>query len=919
MIGRITMANQVIDRKLDLVRESFRAIGYHDRAIIEDYDFAVQGSQSALGRVDLAAFADPYRHDLQTSCIAVQRVGRDADERGILRNFSYLAPPVGLILTTDYVQIWPVTTSPDPEPLDHVPYDRLSQYFSERARDFHPEFLIAAKSKGLQPSFFDLDRNLFEFAYDATQKILVERFETAVAAARDSISAVGKANVDDLPKAALQILAAAILEDKRLLGDERSTTVVDLVGRSADRYGQYFDQDSATLVGHGVAQIIFDSLRNNVTFRSFTNEMLGYFYENAFVSQDLRKQLGVYYTPRSIAKRILSRLPVEDLAPPDRIIFDGSCGSGNLLLAGYERLRELLPKYWDQEKKHNYLVEKLYGFDLDQFAAQVAGLSLFLIDLPAGDAWNVRTANFLTSGASGLPRPPTILVGNPPFEEPRSSEGRRVQRASLFLEKYLDVLAPECLLGVVLPETFMENPSCQETRRRLLRECEILELWHLPEAVFPLSGAATVIIIAKKLGPVRSMRRGPIRVERVASLSAERKKFLDGGNPRFSYVMPSSKIVSDDSDYRFSPSYLDSSVWDVIHSSKKLGDVVTIRNGIITGKDSRQTDIASGELGTEWKPWLHGSGDLDTYAVIPRRNDFIRYPGKLHRPRRDLEPVFASPNSKVLVNSRRAPGNPWRLYAAIDDVGYFPSQGIHCVTPRDGNVSLEEIAAVLNSPIANAWIDSRNRKNWIVEGNLNDMPFPVFPDAARELVITNVSEIMQLKREYLAGSPRQQSLLASIRKKTEAIDFVIYETMSISDLGLTNLERLFAGYRRPGIEWQNHVKPVEPAERNPGARGWSITGQVLQAHTDDGSVTVWVRGYNDDEPFRIPIPEAMPGWALRSETAFEAEIPWRTRHSLNLDSKDIADFRPIDFAYSTTEELVGLLGAPAKLDEVYGR
>ena len=201
-----------------------------------------------------------------------------------------------------------------------------------------------------------------------------------------------------------------------MLGDNRSSTVEDLIRRSARRYGQYFDVHSLSRIGYDVAQVTFDALRHNVTFRSFTNEMLGHFYENAFVDQQLRRELGIYYTPQSIAKRILTRLPIEDIPPYDRVIFDGSSGSGNLLLAGYERLSDLLPHGWDRDKKHEYLVQRLYGVDVDQFAAQVAGLSLFFIDLPAGDAWDVRAADFLTPGSTKLPKPPTILVGNPPFK-----------------------------------------------------------------------------------------------------------------------------------------------------------------------------------------------------------------------------------------------------------------------------------------------------------------------------------------------------------------------------------------------------------------------------------------------------------------------------------------------------------------------
>ena len=913
------MTSQLSDRALDIVQDTLLDIGYDERAIVANYDFAVPGSQNALDQVDLAAFSDPVRHDLHTSCIVAQRVTPQSNVQATLEKLSYLAAPIALILQADGVDIWPVRSTPSLAPLGHVPYDRLTQYFSERGRDFRPDALGAAKTKGQQISFFDLDRTLLQFAYDATQDILVKRFETAVSAARDSLGARAKQMTGDLTKAVLQILPAAILEDKRLLEVERSFTVEDLVRRSAIRYGQYFDEDSLSRIGRDVGQVTFDALRHNITFRSFTNEMLGYFYENAFVNQELRRQLGVYYTPRSIARRILTRLPVEDIPPTDRVVFDGSSGSGNLLLAGYERLVDLLPSGWDRDKKHNYLVQRVHGVDVDPFAAQVAGLSLFFIDLPAGDAWDVRTDDFLTAGSTPFSKPPTILVGNPPFEELRSSEGKRRQRASLFLSKYLDLLEPGGLLGVVLPETFMENSSCRDARRRLVRECEILELWHLPEGIFPMSNVATVIVLAKKHPAMGNRLLGPVRVERVAALPPEKKRFLNGERPRFSYVVPSTRRWAEEPDSRISSSPLERSVWDVIDVSRRLRDVASVRNGINPGKDQREDHFAYFKQNKDWRPWLGGASGFEPFALRPVRTKYVMYPGNLERPRPDLESVFETPRSKVLVNSGRAPGNPWRIYATIDDFGYFPSHGIYCVVPTDDLISLEEIVAFLNSPVASAWIDSRNRKRWISQGIIGGMPFPTFTNDVRELIFAHVSEIMALKQRALGEASAHQPHTGRIRNLVLAIDNVVYDAFEVNEEGRAMLGKFFAGYRRPGLEWGGDSQPMGKAASTANGRKWSITGQVIRVDAENNLLTMWVRGYNDGQPFQMPIPEAMPGWALRPEAAFEAEIPWHRRDSYHLAADDITDFRALDFSYSEPEKLVELLGHPNKLDELYGR
>ena len=904
---------------LDQVQTTLEAIGYERQAIVRDYDFAVPKHENSPARVDMAAFSDSVRHDLSTSCVAVQYITPQSNVEEVLDELPYLAPPVALFLRSDEVEIWPVST----KPIHHanptrVPYNRLIQYFNQHARDFHPETLSTAKLQGQQLSFFDFDPQLLVFAFEATQRLLVAKFEAGVNEAKEFLRESQQPMPEDLPRLALQILAATILEDKQLFGTDRSSTVSGLMKRSTEKYSQYFDTALLNRIGREPAQITFETLRQSVTFRSFTNEMLGHFYENTFVTKGLRRQLGVYYTPQTIAKRILARLPIEDIPPSERVVFDGSSGSGNFLLAAFERLADLLPNNWDRDRRHRYLIQRVHGVDIDQFATLVAGLSLFFIDLPIGGQWNIRTADFLTLEPTKLPKMPTILVGNPPFEETRSLNGRRQQRAGHFLNKYLDMLVPGGLLGVVLPEALLENSSCSAVRRRLFEECEILELWHLPEGVFPISKVATVIVLARKVAKKQNSLQNPVRIEKVPDLVHEKKNFLSGARPRFSYVLPSAKLWIQSEDYRLYSSPLERSVWSKIRVQKKLEDVAQIWNGIIPGPDQRTTHIADSRHGTAWRPWLGSTKKMQPYFLNPAQPEYIKYPGNLHRPRFDLESIFASSNSKVLVNANRAPGNPWRIYAAIDNVGYFPSQGFYCVVPVDQSVTREEVVATLNSSFANAWVDSHNRIRWIGAGTLRKMPFPSFTDSMRQSVRDWVTEIMTLKQRALPGSPAYRREVNTIRELVLAIDDIVCEACEVDEMGRNALRDYVAGYRRPGFEWEDSDPSEFDAAPTSNGRAWTVTGQVIQTDAEVGTVTLWVRGYHNNQPFSIPIPETMPGWALQPEAAFEAKIPWTSRFAEDLPVHDLTDFQPLEFAYVEPEELVDLLEHPKRLDELYG-
>ncbi len=925
------MSTDVGDRNdLSVVRDALLAIGYEPNAIISDYDFATTNGHMSRECVDLVAFSDPVRHDLQTSCIAAHKATTDLNVPELLQKLSFLAVPLAIIVRSDCIELWPVKTKESPKQLQQLQHDQLTPFFLDHRQDFNPDALKAAKDRGLQLSFLDLDPSLVEFAYKATRQILVSRFEAAVRETRDNmISRQGKKVADiGLTKVALQLLAAAILEDKKILGGSRSQSAIQLLQKASSNFSQYFDMSIATQIGDQNIEMMHMLLRHDITFRSFTNEMLGYFYENTFVDSKLRKELGIYYTPASIAKQILARLPIEDISPPERIVFDGSCGSGNLLLAAYERLAGLLPKLWSKEDTHNYLVERIHGMDLDQFASQVARLSLFLIGLPSGDAWDIEVADFTASNKGAFS--PTILIGNPPFQELRSWEGKRFQRASLFLERYLDLLPPYGLLGIVLPETFLENSSCREARRRLLRECDLLEMWHLPEGIFPMSNAATVVVLAKKLSIDQATgAQLPVRIRRVFSLRSDKRRFLEHGAATYSYVVPSTGEWLSDKHAKISSSILDELVWKIIKPIQLLGDIADVRNGIIPGPVAQTRDFSDKLLGNDWKPWLGGASRIEPYFIKPEdakledveaedvkpKKKYVRYPGTLLWPRLDLEPAFNTHFAKVLMNSGRAPGNPWRVYATIDEYGYFPSQSFHCITPQ-GDITLSELVAFLNSPIASAWIDSKNRRRWIDEKVVRDMPFPCFSGEQRENIKELVAQIMNLKKQIYETTT--YGATSKVKGLVQLVDTIVYDAFELPSDAREALQKFFKEYQRPGIEWKDFkLSSEEPEGDQSSSRNWTVTGQVVAVHPDEGKVTLWVRGYNRDQSFKIDVPDTMPGWALREDSAFQALLPSSLQGDETFETSALHDFRPVDFSFLSSDELARLFEDTGNFNRLY--
>ncbi len=188
----------------------------------------------------------------------------------------------------------------------------------------------------------------------------------------------------------------------------------------------------------------------------------------AVVHTDQRAGLGMHYTSVENIMKVLRPLFLDDLEESlaaadddprkllklhDRIskikVFDPACGSGNFLVVGYKELRSFEHRILDRlrdleaDPKGTGLFEvsrisldSLYGIEIDDFAAEIARLSLWLakhqIDkqfealfgshlqmIPLREAGNVHAANATRVAWEGICRgsgdDEIFVCGNPPY------------------------------------------------------------------------------------------------------------------------------------------------------------------------------------------------------------------------------------------------------------------------------------------------------------------------------------------------------------------------------------------------------------------------------------------------------------------------------------------------------------------------
>jgi hypothetical protein len=142
--------------------------------------------------------------------------------------------------------------------------------------------------------------------------------------------------------------------------------------------------------------------------------------------------------------------------------------------------------------------------------------------------------------------------------------------------------------------------------------------------------------------------------------------------------------------------------------------------------------------------------------------------------------------------------NPGSILASAEDY----SLNFHGIRPKEEQLPLEFLMAVLNSPVANAWLHGKSRKRWIVVTTLEGLPCPAPGSAGIESIVKRVRQLEQAK---LSKWKRQQGVLfhddedrdSDIVRLTAEIDDAIYDAYGMTKSERRNVEKMMGGDKRP--------------------------------------------------------------------------------------------------------------------------
>ena len=241
-------------------------------------------------------------------------------------------------------------------------------------------------------------------------------------------------------------------------------------------------------------------MKKNLT-EEFTKESIDYL-NNADLKK--RKNLGQYFTPKSIRELLLSKLPKKDNA----YILDPACGSGEFLLS--------CEKYF---KNPN-----LNGFEIDKNLVTIASKLVKNSNIKNIDALNFDIKNKYD-----------YVIGNPPYFEIKLNEKLkskhseiikgRVNIFSLFIKIGLEALKDGGYLAYVVPPSMNNGAYFSKLREYIIKNSS-LEYLHIIDGAdnFHSANQKVMLIILKKTNSKKSSKY--IFEKNGITIFTEDKKFL---------------------------------------------------------------------------------------------------------------------------------------------------------------------------------------------------------------------------------------------------------------------------------------------------------------------------------------------------------------------------------------------------------
>ena len=545
-----------------------------------------------------------------------------------------------------------------------------------------------------------------------------------------------------LVKSVFWLLGAKMLHDKAVEGFIRLNfaDVDQVFDRVARHYGQSAEAIITSERRRQALQTACSAIASRADLSLATTESLGYVYENTLITKEVRRELGTHSTPAYLIDYIVGRLEpwISAMPEDERRVFEPACGHSGFLVASVRLLTSLLRgERAAPSHRRAYLRKMVQGCDKDEFAIEIARLSLTLTDIPNPNGWNLRLADAFASDVLETSAAKSrILLANPPFEAFKPEDKRRYARAfrePTFVSKTAEMLHRSVaalpdggVFGLVVPQNLLHSKDGTAFRNLLANSTEFDEICLFPDKVFNFADVETAVLIGRKTlaraDPAKAVRYRRIR-------EGEIDAFKSGYRATSELTVTQGRFqTSETSDLRV-PDLEE--IWATIAHYPKLGDLAEIGQGFsFIGED--QEDYPKGQKRTSPVPkkgFEEGFENLGSGVMthqLPPTVYLNLSPEIILRPRSGT--VIGVP--QVLLNEAPMQRGPWCVMAMNDLVGRPVTTRFTVIRPSRDASSRQVLWAVTNSPIANAYAFAHSTKRDIVTGTWRQFRIPALTTEA---------------------------------------------------------------------------------------------------------------------------------------------------------------------------------------------
>ena len=505
-------------------------------------------------------------------------------------------------------------------------------------------------------------------------------------------------------------------------------------------------------------------------------DIVGYIYQS-LQSRDSRKKKGQYFTPGDIVQYLCSSvLSLKSNTKQIRIL-DPACGSGQFILALYERLLNHYISLGDSpiQAKERIIRHSLYGYDADLVAVKIARYNISRISGCDISDINIHCVDFLNrDGVEQLRGETTrrlsgefdIIIGNPPwgsrlsleekiyFKNNYSSSLSGINTFSLFIERAYDFLKSDGHLAYLIPEAYLNIKAHKQSRKMMLEKTSIRQI--------TLWGERFRNVFAPSISIIAGIQKDPrVRESNVIEIiqGAEIKKGLATIVPQAAYLRTPENIFN--INYTRKCASLINTIED--QACLYLKDSATFYLGVVTGNNDRFIHDRRTE---EFPDPIITGKDVSQYNVEFSDHYFKYSPDELQQ----VAPRHLYLSEKKVIYKFIGKN----LTFALDDRRYYSLNNVNGFIPDSEfleKINIESILSILNSNVMQYYYEKNFFTLKVLRGNIERLPI-------KKISMDNQKRLKKLTEMLINSGPEPGRSSINCR---ENIEDIIFHEYRISD------------------------------------------------------------------------------------------------------------------------------------------